>query len=140
MKAVFENQIQAKDQIIFKRDLLLYMILLSALVKSNSYLDEKEIRIIYFSIDKGNKIEEEYEQKMISDQKCIRPYIEFNGLKFGKAVESILISPLAKNVPIEDDLYKEVISNFVDSKLKKQDRDYSENTIEISISKHKCRW
>lgn len=134
LKTIFENQINANNKIIFKKDFLIYMILLSALVKTNSYEYEKETRIVYFEnslLNKKSK-DDEYEPKTILGQRYIRPYIEFDKLQMYDALKSIVISPLARNIPIDDNLYKEVVKHFMESK--------GFMNVETNISKHKCRW
>lgn len=134
MKLVFENQIKAIDTIIFKKDFLIYMILLSALIKTDSYEYENEIRIVYFenSISTKKRKYDEYELKSNFEQKYIRPYVEFEKMKLQDSLNSIIISPLARNIPIDSQVYKEVISQFMEKNHYKN--------IDINISKHKCRW
>lgn len=134
MKKVFENQITANNKMIFKKDFLIYMILLSALVKTDSYEYENETRIVYFEnslLNKKNK-EDQYELKTILGQKYIRPYVEFDNIQLQCALKSIVISPLTRNIPIDDNLYRNVVMHFLESN--------KYTNIDVNISKHKCRW
>lgn len=134
MNKVFENQVTANNKLIFKKDFLIYMILLSALVKTDSYEYENETRIVYFEnslLNKKSK-EDQYELKTILGQKYIRPYVEFDEIQLYYALNSIVISPLTRNIPIDDNLYRDVVVHFLESNKYKN--------IDVNISKHKCRW
>lgn len=134
MSMVFENQVTANNKMIFKKDFLIYMILLSALVKTDSYEYENETRIVYFenSLLNRKSKDDQYEPKTILGQKYIRPYVEFDKLLLYNALNSIVISPLTRNIPIDDNLYRDVVVHFLESNKYRN--------IDVNISKHKCRW
>lgn len=134
LKEIFKNQNEISESMIFKKDLLMYMISLSALIKTSSYEYENEKRIVYFHNTVGEKRKkDQYELKSILDQKYIRPYIEFKDVKlYEGVVGEVLLSPLTRNVPIDDTLYKKIIKEFM------QSNHYGD--ISVENSKHKCRW
>lgn len=133
MDVVFQNQVNQDNAMIFKKDFLIYMILLSALIKTDSYEYENETRIVYFenSLSKKSK-QDQYELKTILGQKYIRPYVEFDRVNLNSALDSVVVSPLTRNIPIDDNLYKTVIEHFLHSQ--------NYNNTDVNISKHKCRW
>lgn len=134
MKKIYDNQVTATKRMIFKKDFLIYMVLLSSLVKTDSYEYENETRIVYFENSLTNKKskEDQYELKTILGQKYIRPYVEFNQIQLYNALDSIVISPLTRNIPIGDNLYREVIIRYLESNQYKN--------VGVNVSKHKCRW
>lgn len=134
MHTIFENQVMANNKMIFKKDFLIYMVLLSALVKTDSYEYENETRIVYFenSILSKKSKDDKYELKTILGQKYIRPYVEFDKIQLSHALSSIVISPLTRNIPIDDNLYRDVIVHFL--------KNNKYENIDVNVSKHKCRW
>ncbi|MCD7763524.1 MAG: hypothetical protein LUI14_10090 [Lachnospiraceae bacterium] len=140
-KNVFHNVSKLNDYLYWKHDLSLYMLVLSALIKSDTYKYEEEYRIVYFNYninpDKTEKKkEEEYYIKHISSGDIICPYITFkndstdNLLK--NSLKKITVSPSAKYSPISEEIYQETLKKYIISK--------GFNDIEVSYSQHFNRW
>lgn len=133
MECIFKNQISLTDRMVFRKHFLIYMILLSALIKTNSYEYENETRIIYFENSLENrKREDSYEIKTNFGQKYLRPFIEFKVRNLDQSIDKIIISPLTNNIPIDTELYKRIVTEFIENKY--------HSDIEVISSCHKCRW
>lgn len=140
-KAVFKNtkDFEIKNRnMLWKRDLSLFMILLSSLIKSNSYESENEIRIVYFKYDNENKENEniDYYIKHTPFGNLLSPYISLKGSneEFNDIIEKIIISPATKNLPININMYKNTLKEYLLSKK------YYKSSKSISYSKHNIRW
>lgn len=131
----------------WQRDLTLYMIVLSALIKHDSYENEKEHRIVYFECNTSRpKIrQEEHEIKHMHSGSFLYPYINLFSSKgsensqntsadlgametvksentkkalelkslFLNTLESVTLSPLSRNIPINPSEYTESIKAFL---------------------------
>lgn len=132
--AVYENQSSMDRKMIFKKDFLIYMIILFATIKSKSYKYEEETRIVYFentlSEKKARTIS--YESKTVVGQNYLRPYVEFEEIKLADSLQRIVTSPLTHNIPFDKSLYNNTLAQFI--------RKYQKISIEIKASNHKCRW
>ncbi|MCD7717434.1 MAG: hypothetical protein LUI39_13500, partial [Lachnospiraceae bacterium] len=137
---VFDNVSKLNNYYYWKHDLSLYMLVLSALIKSDTYEHEKEYRIVYFeyNINSNKTKKEEYCIKHISSGDFIYPYITFksdttddNLLK--NSLKKITISPATKNLPINDEIYKNTLKRYIRSKKFNED-------VEVCYSQHFIRW
>lgn len=133
---VFDNISKLNNFYYWKHDLSLYMLVLSALIKSDTYEYEYEHRIVYFeyAINAKKTILEEYSTKNLGASQFIYPYITFKKEKLLKgALQSVTISPVTSNLPINADAYTDTLKKFLISK------EFDE-TISVRYSKHKIRW
>ena len=133
---VFDNISKLDNFYFWKHDLSLYMLVLSALIKSDTYAYENEHRIVYFeySINTEKKKKEEYSIKSIEASRFIYPYITFKKDRLlNSSLKGVTISPVTSNLPIDNEVYKETLEKFLDSK------GYGRN-INLEYSKHSIRW
>lgn len=81
---IFDNVSKLNNFYYWKHDLSLYMLVLSALIKSDTYEYENEYRIVYFeyNVNPNKKKNEEYTLKNISSGDLICPYITFQKKQF----------------------------------------------------------
>ncbi len=136
---VFNNDLKLNNFLIWKHDLSLYMLVLSALIKSDTYEYENEYRIVYFeyntSLDKTKK--EEYMVKHITSGDFICPYITFeresNEAFLQDILKEVTVSPATKNLPINDSSYLETLKRYIMSKKFSDD-------VNVKFSKHTIRW
>lgn len=140
-KAVFKNtkDFEIKNiNMLWKRDLSLFMILLSSLIKSNSYESENEIRVVYFKYDIENKENENinYYIRHTPFGNLLSPYISLKGSneEFNDLIEKIIISPATKNLPVNIDMYKDTLKEYLLLK------NYNKASKSINYSKHNIRW
>lgn len=132
---VFDNVSNLGDLYYWKHDLSLYMLVLSALIKSDTYEYEREHRIVYFeyNIDKKKEDKEEYAMKHINSGDFLYPYITFESDDMvRKSLKKVTISPVTGNLPINNEMYIETLKKYVSNKLGKN--------ISVDFSEHKIRW
>lgn len=136
---VFENVSKLNNFYYWKHDLSLYMLVLSALIKSDTYEYEDEHRVVYFeyNINSEKTKKEEYTVKHIMAGEFICPYITFkkedgNDL-LQSSLKGITISPVTRNLPINDDIYLETLNKYISSKG-------FTDIQNIQYSKHTIRW
>lgn len=141
-KSVFNNIKNSKDNNLWKQDLTLYMITLSALIKDKSYSYEHEHRIVYFEFNTELSKREEYKIKEISSGKFICPYVSLlestheDKDDFFGSIHKITISPCIHNIPIDKTKYKNVLINY----LKRKQTDYTNNesnTLSVESTNNK---
>lgn len=133
---VFDNISKLNNFYYWKHDLSLYMLVLSALIKSDTYEYEDEHRIVYFeyNINSDKKKNEEYSMKNLDSSRFIYPHITFkNPGLLQNSLQSITISPVTSNLPISESAYTETLKKFLVSKG-------FENSIDVRYSKHIIRW
>ena len=133
---VFDNTSKMNNYYYWKHDLTLYMIVLSALIKSDTYKHENEYRIVYFenNINTVKIKKEEYGIKRIANNRFLYPYITFSeGDILGAALEGVVISPITKNLPIDNTTYCNTLKNFLVSQGINE-------KINVQYSKHTIRW
>lgn len=133
---VFKNVSKLNNKLFWKHDLSLYMLVLSALIKADTYEYENEHRIVYFeyNIDMNKQKAEKYSVKEIYSGNFICPYITFTDEELLRnSLCRILISPVTSNLPISEDSYKETLRKFLVSKG-------LSNSINVDFSKHIIRW
>ncbi len=133
---VFDNISKLNNFYYWKHDLSLYMLVLAALIKSDTYEYEDEHRIVYFeyTINSEKRKREEYSMKNLDASRFIYPHITFEkkGL-LRESLQSITISPVTSNLPISEDAYIDTLKKFLISK------DF-DNSICVRYSKHIIRW
>ena len=130
-KAIYNNTNDLDNYYEFKKDLTLYMIVLSALLKNDTYSFEKEFRVVYFENTLSPLINTEYTVSFLQGQKYLRPYMEIP-LATTEFIREITLSPLTRNIPIDSELYTEIISEFIQKE--------SGHSTNVNWSKHKIRW
>ncbi len=130
-KAVHNNTNNLNNYLEFKKDLTLYMIVLSALIKSETYSYEKEFRLVVFENTLAPSLNVQYGVQNLHTQKYVRPYFETDELDTS-FIKAITLSPLTRNLPIDSGLYVETIADFIKST--------STNNMNIAWSRHKIRW
>lgn len=133
---VFDNISKLNNFYYWKHDLSLYMLVLSALIKSDTYEYENEHRIVYFeyNIKPIKKKTEEYGIKCIDSNRFLYPYITFElQEQLNNSLRKVTISPITNNLTIDSDSYIYTLKQFLNSN--KFDRD-----IDVKYSKHKIRW
>lgn len=126
-KKVFLNNEKLTDHFYWKHDFPYCLLILSSLLKPDTYAHEQEHRIVYgrYGLDKNPN--EEYVLAKISDTEIIRPYVS---LKFNTSLKKITLSPLMRNFPIDENDYKAIIENYLDSKKYTDfDVDFSEHIV-----------
>ena len=128
---VYNNTNSLNNYYEFKKDLTLYLMVLSAFIKNNTYGYEKEFRIVLFENSLQQSINVEYAVQSLQNQKYMRPFTETDQLDTG-FIKGITLSPLTRNLPIDDELYVDTISEFV----KRQ----TGNVTAVNCSKHVIRW
>ena len=136
-KAVFNSILELPESMLWKRNLSIYMILLTALIKSNSYESEKEVRIVYFK----HSIDDECNDKNIDFfvkhtpsgdllSPCIYLKEDINGFK--DTLKELIISPVSKNLTIGQDVYKDTLIRYLLHNGYKNKK--------VKYSKHSIRW
>lgn len=131
---VYGNVMRLYGDLLWKRDLSLYMIVLSALIKSNSYKHEKEHRLVYFQYsDLQNNDKEEYTVKHLDAGDFIQPYITFENIDLSNSLKGVKLSPKTRNLPIDDETYKRTLEDFVGKNV-------SGSNVPINYSDHAIRW
>ncbi len=136
---VFENVSKLNNFYYWKHDLSLYMLVLSALIKSDTYKYENEYRIVYFeyNINSERAKKEEYTVKHIMAGDFVCPYITFkkddeNDL-LQSSLKGITVSPVTRNLPINNDTYLETLNKYILSKG-------FADVENVQYSKHTIRW
>ena len=136
---VFDNVSKLNNFYYWKHDLSLYMLVLSALIKSDTYEYEDEHRVVYFEYDINSEKtkKEEYTVKHIMSGDFICPYITFkkddgNDL-LQSSLKGITISPVTRNLPINNDTYLKTLNKYILSKG-------FTDVENIQYSKHTIRW
>lgn len=136
-KEVFKNDWECNDKLFWKRDLTLYMIVLSVLIKCDTYKYENEHRIVYFEYNinsDNNKKSEEYAIKHIFSGEFIYPYITFENLEMLKnSLKSITISPISSNLPFNKEVYKSMLKKYLS-------KNGFDSSVDVKFSKHNIRW
>lgn len=141
-KAIYENTLSmgvagtTQDWMRWKKDMTLYSIVLSALIKKDTYQFEKEFRVVFFHSSLDSPIQEECQAYSLHGQKYLRPYITKDTqapaeMADGRFVTGIALSPLTRNLPIDAELYLEIVKNFAENKLGHE--------VEITWSNHELR-
>lgn len=134
---VFNNVSKMNNFYYWKHDLSLYMLVLSALIKSDTYEYEDEHRVVYFeyNINSEKTKKEEYTVKHIMSGDFVCPYITFkkedeNDL-LNSSLKGITISPVTRNLPINNDIYLETLNKYISSKgfTDVENAQYSKHTI-----------
>lgn len=129
-KAVYGNTNTLDHYYEFKKDLTLYMIVLSALIKNDTYSFEKEFRVVYFENTLSPTVKAEYDVAFLQGQKYLRPYVATENLNM-EFVKEIALSPLTRNLRIETELYTEIVTAFA--------RETLGHPVNVTWSKHKIR-
>lgn len=127
---VYEDQVQDRSEenngqnadrdFSFIKKRLLYMLALSALLKSETYAHEKEYRVVIFenSLEPSPALPVKYRPHELNGQKYLRPYLELDvALDF---IQGVTLSPLARNLPIDSDIYCQIMEDFLHSQLSPQ--------------------
>lgn len=128
-KMIFENNKNVpRKSLRFKTDIDIYMLILAARYKTKTFENEAETRIVFFNYDIENRPTEEFITVNYKFGSFIRPFIECP-LSMD-AIEDILLAPSAQQMPIELEVYKNVLRNFM-----KKDKEFPVNT-----SQHEVRW
>ncbi len=133
---IFNNDRNLNGFYAWKHDLSLYMLVLSSLIKSDSYKYEAEHRIVYFeySTDSNRQKQEQYFSKHIAAGDFLCPYISFKGDQLlADVLQGVTVSPVTKNLPIDDDIYLENIKRFLASNR-------MNCCTAVKHSKHTIRW
>ena len=132
-KAVFHNTMALNRKMLWKKDLTLYILLLSSLIKSNTYEYEDEVRVVFFNTDLTPPYSQtvNYTIQSLQGQKYIKPYID-TGKTDLASMKSIVLSPLTRNLSLDNDLHMNIVGEYASSRL--------DRSIEVEISKHKVRW
>lgn len=130
-RAVHNNTNILNNYLEFKKDLTLYLLVLSAFIKNDSYAYENEFRIVLFENSLTQSVNVDYAVQSMQSQKYIRPFMETKkvGVSF---IRGITLSPLTRNLPIDDDLYCHIIREFAEKKTKAPST--------VCYSKHRIRW
>ena len=136
---VYENVSKMNNFYYWKHDLSLYMLVLSALIKSDTYEYEDEHRVVYFeyNINSEKTKKEEYTVKHIMSGDFVCPYITFKKDDekdlLQSSLKGIKISPVTRNLPINNDTYLETLNKYILSKG-------FVNIENVEYSKHTIRW
>lgn len=132
-KAVFSNTMTLNRKMLWKKDLTLYILLLSSLIKSNTYEYENEVRIVFFNTDLTPPYSQQvhYTTQSLQGQRYIKPYIDTGTMDLA-SIKSIVLSPLTRNLSLDNNLYVHVLGEYAHSCLNRD--------IKVEISKHKIRW
>lgn len=134
---VFTNVLSLDNKLLWKHDLSLYMLMLSALIKNNTYEHEREHRIVYFQYtDDAKAIDKKYVVRHLEIGDFIRPYVEFaNGNRdmLRNSLKGIKLSPYTRNLPINREIYLNTLRDFVGKYGFGPD-------IDITDSEHYYRW
>ena len=133
---VFDNISKLNNFFYWKHDLSLYMLVLSALIKSDTYQYEDEHRIVYFeyNIDGNKRKSEEYGVKSIDNNRFLYPYIVFEkDCMLKESLKSVIVSPITRNLPIDKNSYCETLKKFLLG-------NGFDKSVDIKYSKHMIRW
>lgn len=135
---VFSNVSKLNNFYYWKHDLSLYMLVLSALIKSDTYKYEDEHRIVYFEYNIGPEKakKEEYGVRHITHGDFICPYITFKNEDNGflkNSLKGVTISPATRNLPINSDTYLETINKYILN-------NGFDDIESAQYSKHTIRW
>lgn len=144
-KKIFKYTMKASGALQWKRDLTLYLIVLSALIKHDSYQNENEHRLVYFECNiEDKKIrKEKYAIRQMPSGSFLYPYINLQNspdstatnnqddITFLDALQKVTLSPLVKTLPIDPDEYQENIKKFVS--------EYKDKIV-VTQSQHNIRW
>ena len=132
---IFDNISNLNNYYYWKKDLSLYMLVLSTLIKSDTYRYEDEYRIVYFenTINQERRKKEEYGMKGIGANQFLYPFISFKDEQLLKdSLSQIIISPMTNNLPIDNSIYEKTIKKFlINCNFNPE--------INIKYSKHKIR-
>ncbi len=131
-KRIHANACNCQHRLTFKKDLTLYMLVLSALIKSDTYEYEKEFRIVVFENTLTPTCDIQYGVQNLNGQKYLRPYWETQPLDMS-FIKEIALSPLTRNLPMDDELYAETMTDFASRTL-------DNGNINVAWSAHKVRW
>lgn len=134
-KKVFNNNKNSTGDKKFKADIDLYMLILGAFYKPDTYENEDEVRLIYVNYDIEAQDNIHYAVNNGVFGNYIRPYIEFKFTtpeSFGEVIKYVRFSPLVKNMPIDSCAVHKAVQGFMKSSLKCD--------LEVLDSKHKIRW
>lgn len=135
-ECVFDNISKLNNFYYWKHDLSLYMLVLSALIKSDTYEYENEYRIVYFeyNINSDKRKDEEYSVKSIGNNRFLYPYITFKKEKMlNSSLKSVIVSPITRNLPIDERTYCDILNKYLISKG-------FDESIDIKYSNHMIRW
>lgn len=163
LKTIFEDKENP-----WKYNITLYMLILSSLIKAETYKHEKEYRFVYLKYHFEYRRKQNYITKSLPFGDILCPYInmldatenpdiEKHRKNFFKALEKVTISPFAANIPINKEKYKEILENYLltqknitttnvrekspNKKNVHTDTSTKHNTnIQIEYSKHSIRW
>lgn len=153
---VFANDSSLYDDLLWKHDMSLYMLVLSALIKHETYAYEKEHRIVYFKYDLNYRRKGDFTIKELPSGNFLCPYItlseqEENKDSFFNSMKKVTISPYACNMPLNAEKYcKELIKYLSNTKFtNKTDNNYEPHTdiainrttgIDVKYSERIIRW
>ncbi|MDD8048433.1 MAG: hypothetical protein PHH04_02400 [Thomasclavelia sp.] len=133
---LLKNQTE-NERLSYKYSVFKKFLVLSAMIKDESFKYENEFRLVYVKTKQDAK-DEKYDFKTIMNQSCLRPYIsikkkdENDSFDWKKSLKGITISPTSSNVPIDNELYKKVIENFLKAKGVEE--------VKVECSKIRYRW
>lgn len=132
---VYRNVSRLTNYYIWKRDISPYMIVLSALIKSNTYEYEKEHRLVYFQYTGDTKAKEEnYIVKHIGAGDFIQPYVTFENVDLLNSLKGVKLSPWTRNLPrFSDTTYKQTLRKYVSNCV-------PGSNVTIGYSDHAIRW
>lgn len=134
---IFDN-IQSLDKhLLWKHDLPHYIVILSALLKPDTYAHENEYRLVYYKYMKDSSVKEQYDKKSTPYGEFLFPYVNLlssntTQTMFRQSLQAITLSPLTHNLPIGENEYKETLKKYLAAK------GFTDITIEVS--NHKIRW
>lgn len=135
-KIFLENRkLMTKEDMSFKSLIDIFMLILSAKYKPKTFENESETRVVFFNYNIPQKVKEEYAAIKYDFGSFIKPFIkcDFSSkdeCPLSDEIESIILSPAANRIPIDENTYKGIIRKF----LKKDD------SFNVEISKHDIRW
>lgn len=126
---IFCNNEKFKDHLYWKHDFPYCMLILSSLLKPDTYAHEQEHRLVYCRYGLEPNQKEEYTIKDISSDKIIGPYVSH---PVHTSLDKVTLSPFARNLTIEEDEYKKTLKRYLNS------NNFTETTVDIS--KHIVRF
>lgn len=131
--AIHENTMGLNRTMLWKKDLTLYMLILSALLKKNTYEYENEVRVVHFETNLTPPYTRpvNYVVQSLQGQEYIKPYIDTGKLDLN-SIDSLILSPLTRNLSLDSILYTDMLKEFILLKLHRQ--------VHVQLSKHKIRW
>lgn len=120
----------------FKADIELYMPVLATRYKPKTFANEAETRMSFFSYRIGGIAEEQYAVNQGRFGQYFRPYVEcrFPGRVLAKLLKGIVLSPMTRKLPFQEETYRRMICNFVNrqgGEIQAQD---------VRLSGHDIRW